>query len=315
MNLIFANVLLFWSLTWFNKSNSLCLLLRKLNGLFWDLWEHGQIFKSQWSLWRYSLRNMEYLILESAEQWMRSLQDLSNQKPQNHSSQNLQLLLNSSCLYSLIMLPDTSPFLEVGTTSGPGTDLDTLPFKRTSKPGKGLKRLTRINAIPETLCSCGWQFGYDKYIFAGLAVLIYRLTKKLCFNKWVRAVFHLAQWHSYDLMSTFVCLCCMPERVIMIRLLHLLVLGASGTSGSGELREPISSYSEIQLSASLPMAVVALWKADPGAWQSDLSMSSSACTTCSVTQRTGMIRRLRQYSHFSPYCFSKHTSCGNPFFF
>ena len=44
----------------------------------------------------------------------------------------------------------------------------------------------------------------------------------------------------------------------MIRLLHSLVLGASGISGSGVLREPLSSYSEIQLSAPLLVAFVAL---------------------------------------------------------
>lgn len=32
---------------------------------------------------------------------------------------------------------------------------------------------------------------------------------------------------------------------------HLLVLEASGSSVSGELREPVSSYSEIQLNAPL----------------------------------------------------------------
>ena len=210
MNLIFANVLLFWSLTWFNKSNSLCLLLRKLNGRFWDVWEHGQIFKSQWSLWRYSLRNMEYLILGSAEQWMRSLQDLSKQKPQNQSSQNLQLLFNNSCLYSLIVLFDMSPFLDVVTTSGPGTDLGTLLLNTQANLARGWNDQHGLMPF-QRLCSCGWQFGYDNSIFAGLTILIYQLTKKLCFNKWDRAVFHLAQWHSYDVMLTFACLCCMPE--------------------------------------------------------------------------------------------------------
>lgn len=44
----------------------------------------------------------------------------------------------------------------------------------------------------------------------------------------------------------------------MTRLLLVLVLGAAGISGSGELREPISSYSENQLSAPLLVAFVAL---------------------------------------------------------
>lgn len=36
-------------------------------------------------------------------------------------------------------------------------------FKHTSKPGKGLKWSTWINASPQTLCSCGWQFGWQLY--------------------------------------------------------------------------------------------------------------------------------------------------------
>lgn len=49
---------------------------------------------------------------------MKSVQDLSNLKFQIQSNQNLQLLLNSSCLYCLTVLSDTSPFLDGMTASG-----------------------------------------------------------------------------------------------------------------------------------------------------------------------------------------------------
>lgn len=44
---------------------------------------------------------------------------------------------------------------------------------------------------------------------------------------------------------------------LVISLLRVPVRGASGRSGSGALREPISSQSEIQLRAPLPVASVA----------------------------------------------------------
>lgn len=129
-------------------------LLRKLDG-------HGQIFKSQWTSWRYSLRNREYLILGSAEQWMRYLLDLSDQKPQNQNSQNPQfafkqlLPLLFDHVFWHVTLSWCSDYFRPRSWY--------FAFKHTSKPGKGLKWSLWINAILETLCSSVLTNGTELY--------------------------------------------------------------------------------------------------------------------------------------------------------
>lgn len=80
---------------------------------------------------------------------MKSVQDLSNLKFQIQSNQNLQLLLNSSCLYCLTVLSDTSPFLDGMTASGRDHNPLLLNTRRTSGGARSMWPAAGNKLVPQ----------------------------------------------------------------------------------------------------------------------------------------------------------------------
>lgn len=136
---------------------------------------------------------------------MRLLQDLSNQKPQTPNTPNLQLLLSSSCLYSLMCSLPRHLF-----------PMQWLVEARYRAPYSGLEHTEQANLVSGGNNQCGLMLLQRLSAAAGgglgrTTLLFCQLAEKPCFNKGGRAEFHLAQRRSCDPTLAVTCLCCASE--------------------------------------------------------------------------------------------------------